>query len=376
MPFSAVVVNRVWDAAVDQELRPARHPDVAEVFVDGMAVITHPHAEAALALDPVSSVLWQAFDGETPLGELAADLADSLAIPAEEADRQVEGMVRWLGWRGFLVEPYVYEALRHDAFPVLTSDDCPAKKMGLVDADLIDLEIGSSLIRVGATDPEIVDWLAARFAVHAVAPDAADEREIVCANVGVAQGSVRPRHRVIDHAGRLVYQSRERDAVAVALARYVEDRLDQADHPVAGWFRTPMLVGDGRAALVHREHVRFVEPALPRLEREGIRLYESPYVLLDAGSTSVVVPESTADFLGARPETPPGRLALQATLGADADLPAYESVRAFSELAVRWDQTNLERTRDLVEAVPMGAFDPEAPATEIARVCRAALVGS
>ena len=326
MRISSVAVNRHWDESVIETLCPRHHPDVAEVVVDDIVVLTHPHAEAAVALDPVSSVLWASFDGATSIGMLAEDLAAGGGISADDAHLQIDGMVRWLGWRGFLVEPHVWEARRVDSFPLLASDDCPAKKMGLVAADLIDLEVGSCSIRVGATDPEIVAWLGSTFSGQVVPADPSDEREIICANVGQPQGSVRPRFRVIDHEGRLVFQSRDRSEVAVSLARYVEDRLRQAEGPDAEghhaegpadvWFRTAALVADGSAVLLHRDHVRFVEPALPRLEREGVRLYESPYLQLDAETAHLVVPESTLEFEGTRPPTSPGRIPLAALVSA------------------------------------------------------------
>ena len=127
MPFSSVVVNRPWAQAVDPQLCPQPHPSVASVEVDDVTVLTHPAAETALALDPLSSVLWAVFDGSTSLAALADDLAASVGLAPEAATAQLEELCRSLGWHGFLVEPRVPEALRTDWFPFLEPDACPSE---------------------------------------------------------------------------------------------------------------------------------------------------------------------------------------------------------------------------------------------------------
>jgi hypothetical protein len=377
MPFSSVVVNRPWDAAVGTDLCPAQHPDVAQVAVDDVVVLTHPGAEVALALDPLSTVLWSSFDGRTTLGALADDLVASAGLAPDEAATQLDGMCRWLGWRGFLVEPHVPEARREDWFPALGPDDCPSQKMGLADASLIDLDLGDRRIRLGSTAPDVVDELRVRFADRLVPADAEEEREIICANIGTPTGARRPRHRVVDHWGNLLYTGRRRAVAATALVRIVDDRLAESEGGV--WLRTPVLLRDGRAVLVHRAFSGVVERALPRLEREGLRLYESPDVRIDPTDGTIVVGEPSARIGGGVDDgsgdidsdeagiTPGGRYPIHAWVTNTEDVPRFEAVRAWSQTAVRWDQPHLDAVEVISRSVTARLLGDDLSASAAAR---------
>ena len=340
MPFSSVVVNRPWAQGVDPQLCPQPHPSVASVEVDDVTVLTHPAAETALALDPLSSVLWAAFDGSTSLAALADDLAASVGLAPEAATAQLEELCRSLGWHGFLVEPRVPEALRTDWFPFLEPDACPSRKMGLVDAALVDLDLGPRRIRVGATADDVVTAVRAAHAERIVPADPDDEREIICANIGVAVGNRRPRHRVVDHWGNLLYGGHRREVAAAALVRLVDDRLAQLDG--RPWLATPVLERDGRVIVVHRGLDGLLEQAMPRLEREGIRRYESPFARIEVagGRAELVVVEPSVSVAGLAAEpagtepgpgvTPAGRYPVAALVVGPPDLPRHEVVRAVS----------------------------------------------
>jgi hypothetical protein len=347
---------------------------VARVDVDDVTVLTHPAAERALALDPLSTVLWAAFDGSTSLEALADDLVDSVGMAPDAAAEQLDGMCRWLGWHGFLAEPHVPEALRNDWFPTLDDDACPAQKMGLADAALIDLDIGPRRIRVGATDPDVLAAVRSAHAGRLVPADPTDEREIICANIGRPVGNRRPRHRVVDHWGNLLYGGRQREVATAALIRIVDDRVAQQAGGV--WLATPVLERDGRVVVVHRGLDGLLEAAMPRLEREGIRRYESPFARIEvdgdraelvvappSGGSDALRPLRTEDEPGPG-VTPGGRYPMAALLVGPSDLPRYELVRVVSQVAVRWDQPHLDAADALTRRVPVAhlADDPSAPA--------------
>jgi hypothetical protein len=371
MAISAVVVNRPWDEAIGEALCPQPHPSVAEVAIDDVVVLTHPLAERALALEPLSTVLWRSFDGRTPLQALADDLVDSVGLTPDDARTQLDGMCRWLGWRGFLAEPHVPEALRHDWFPALDDDACPAQKMGLAAATLLDVDLGDRTVRVGATDERIVAELRAAYAERVVAPDADAGREIVCANLGTPQGPRRPRHRVVDHWGNLLHTGRSRTVAATALVRLLDDRIAQSDGGT--WLRTPVLLHDGRAVVVHRGLEGGLDRAMPRLERDGYRLYESPYALVDASAAELVVAPPSAvlgvdDAADAERElTASGRYPIVALALGSNDLPRYEAVRGLSQTATVWDQAHLDAVDALTRRVAVAGVDGDPSATAVAR---------
>ncbi|MDO8392263.1 MAG: PqqD family protein [Actinomycetota bacterium] len=60
-----------------------RHGDVAWVQVDREVVVHHHRHGKAYLLEPMAALLWQCLDGESPLAEVFADIADVVAVPVD-----------------------------------------------------------------------------------------------------------------------------------------------------------------------------------------------------------------------------------------------------------------------------------------------------
>jgi hypothetical protein len=66
-------------------------------LVDGRVVARSAGTSLAVALDPVSSVVWRCLDGVSTLAEVVADVAEAFAVPAEHAIDELVPVVE--SWR-------------------------------------------------------------------------------------------------------------------------------------------------------------------------------------------------------------------------------------------------------------------------------------
>lgn len=79
---------------------PRRRDDVTSVELDGEAVL---YADGAMhRLDPIGTVLWHCFDGETTLAELVDDLVAEFRTDREQIAHDVVGFTRRMGEDGLL----------------------------------------------------------------------------------------------------------------------------------------------------------------------------------------------------------------------------------------------------------------------------------
>lgn len=87
---------------IDGTFRPHRAPSVAYTELDGEVVLYDEDTGHTHLLNPTAGVLWQCFDGEATLDELAADVADAYGIDPAAAAEDVRMVARSLGEIGVL----------------------------------------------------------------------------------------------------------------------------------------------------------------------------------------------------------------------------------------------------------------------------------
>lgn len=76
---------------------PRRRPQVSDVQIDGRAVLYLSEDGSMHELDELGTLLWNCFDGEVPLAELADDLADVYPdAEPQEIERDLLAFVRRL----------------------------------------------------------------------------------------------------------------------------------------------------------------------------------------------------------------------------------------------------------------------------------------
>ena len=79
-----------------------RRRQVVTVEIEGDAIVYDEVQNATHLLNPTGAIVWRLLDGETPLDELSADLAEAFGASVEEVLADVVALVRELGQRGLL----------------------------------------------------------------------------------------------------------------------------------------------------------------------------------------------------------------------------------------------------------------------------------
>ena len=87
---------------IDGAFRPRRAASVAFTELDGETVLYDESTGGTHLLNPTASVLWQCFDGEASLDDLAADVAEAYGIDRAAAADDVRAVARSLGELGVL----------------------------------------------------------------------------------------------------------------------------------------------------------------------------------------------------------------------------------------------------------------------------------
>ena len=82
---------------------PARRHDLEVVDVGDEQIVWDPVRDRVHRLDPVGVLLWSFLDGETPIADLAADVADVWGIDVEQATQDLLDLVRRLDEAALLV---------------------------------------------------------------------------------------------------------------------------------------------------------------------------------------------------------------------------------------------------------------------------------
>ena len=102
---------------IDGSFRPRRSPSVAFTELDGETVLYDEHTQGTHLLNPTATVLWQCFEGDVSLDELAAEVAEAYGIDPAAAADDVLSTARSLGElgvlsgvRGTAIEPPATEA--------------------------------------------------------------------------------------------------------------------------------------------------------------------------------------------------------------------------------------------------------------------------
>ena len=95
-------------ADIDAAFVPLPRPDVTAVILDGEAVLLAEGASSAYYLDELATLVWNTFDGEATLDELAVDFADVFVAELETVRSDIVTLTQNIGRAG-LLEGIAYE---------------------------------------------------------------------------------------------------------------------------------------------------------------------------------------------------------------------------------------------------------------------------
>jgi hypothetical protein len=312
--------------AVDGTSIPRARADVASVTLNGEAVIHR--AGQVHVLDPVATLVWRCCDGDASVDEIARELAEVFAVPAETVHRDVAAVVSELESLGLLAEPADEanppEAARTEPVPDLLVDppgscaSCADKQWRMRST----YRIGSRLVTVGTdrapADAAMRQALAAHLAVAPAGTESTPPLLAVTWSEPVRDatgGDPQPLH-LLQRGDTLVARSRRPADVVRALAGHLATYGDLAALGLATV--GGVVVGAGDQAVIVPEPedpIRFRRS----LARHGVRVADLPVAIVDPvrGEAVVGAPGLTVD-LGAIDGPARDRELLESAHPADA----------------------------------------------------------
>jgi peroxiredoxin len=121
---------------VDAAFAPLPRPDVTAVVLDGEAVVLAAGANSAYYLDELATLVWNTFDGEATIDELAGDFADVFGTDLDVVRRDIVQLTQNIGRAG-LLQGIAYEPPPEPSFSWPTGVDVgePIPPFKLPDAE-------------------------------------------------------------------------------------------------------------------------------------------------------------------------------------------------------------------------------------------------
>jgi peroxiredoxin len=133
-------------ADIDAAFAPLPRSDMTAVVLDGEAVVLVEGASGAHYLDELATLVWNTFDGEATIDELAEDFADVFGAELDVVREDIVNLTRQVGRAG-LLEGVAYEPPHEPSFAWPTGVDVgePLPPFRLPDAE--GREVGMAELR-------------------------------------------------------------------------------------------------------------------------------------------------------------------------------------------------------------------------------------
>lgn len=109
-------------ARIDATFAPSPRPDVTAVVLDGEAVALAEGASSAYYLDELATLVWNTFDGEATIDELAEDFADVFNAELDVVRQDIVHLTQNVGRAG-LLQGIAYEPPPEPSFAWPTGVD-------------------------------------------------------------------------------------------------------------------------------------------------------------------------------------------------------------------------------------------------------------
>lgn len=345
-------------ADLDPDARPCLRLATAKAWFEDQLLLGHELTGRVAILDPVRSLLTEALDGSTAVGDLVDDVVASIDLSHSDGVRLLGSLLTQLEEAGFLEGPLPLGALPRRIDIAVPVDSCLGQRWGLGRATTLQIA-GNEGFRVSSTIESVIEgvshWL--RDEVVLVDPD---EEPMDTIHLRAVAGRTRRLQQIFDTLDMRWYVSRDLDVAIEAFHRTLEGRLGMSRglRHVQG----PSLWFGDRVLLVHPSLWDFVtrEQSRKALEDRGISF--TPSGLLRFAGDRLVLPE---DRPGGRKPTvlTPVGLATPSRWG-----PA-EHARQSMHLLRWWDGTGFRSMVTLLPRLPVLTLptDPEGAAVEISR---------
>jgi hypothetical protein len=336
----------------DDATRFAKAAGVASVALPRRLILASERSAHPVVLDPIETAIWELLDDDVTIGELVADLDAALEADEPTVRAHLAGLLWRLATGGCLdgVELPRIEARR--ALGRVDPDSCAGKRMGLGRAKQVQIRGPRGVVvRIGATDHELVDRLVAAL------PEGFGDEPVAGPPVPTfvlrsTAGRAPRLQQLFDSVGDRVVVTSDLDDARAALDRTLAGllALDRGD---GIWLDAPALLAEqgvvvippGMRPVVTERLMRplaergigFVPSGLLRLELPANPGEELPVVVAPAGLL-----ESTDER----------RWPLLAGVSRGGDH-FVELVTDLVHFTSRWDDAHLAAARRLADCFPV-----------------------
>lgn len=311
---------------------------MARSEVDGWSLLCTERNRSIVTLDPVSSVLWDQFDGTAAWTVLADDLSAVTGRPVSDHVDEVSWLLRALAAGGFTeADPGTHhvsdDVVPRRLSPVVPATSCLGRRIGLgrMEVVLIPTADGSP-IRVGATLADLLDPLVARYGTVTGHPEDDPFLDTFYFRGSRSSAGHRRTQQIFDGSGAVLHAGRDLESAASAFRSTVASLVDDDGSPTVA----TAAVTDGRSTLLLHPRLRdlVTGPARQLVEFNGLSLV--PACRFTIGSGSLVVP---ADPDEGAPRAYP--LLAVAVPAVPAASDAVDRRRELLHLASRWDPAHV-----------------------------------
>jgi hypothetical protein len=233
-----------------------------------------------VALDEVSTIIWDALDGTVSVAELADDLAAATGASPEEHLEQISWLVGALRADGFLEDSPTLPPPQRIGFPMIPPGSCRGKSMGIGRMSFAELDANGHRIALGSTIPAPIDLLGEHLTLRRwVTTDSLpDAWYYLRASPGY--GRVARLQQLFDGQGDLLYAGYTVDEAVDACLRTVVGRMH--GFFTGGWLEGPALLIGDQVILVHPSMAGTVFGRIrPHLERAGFSMVPSGVLEVD-----------------------------------------------------------------------------------------------
>ncbi|HXY73487.1 MAG TPA: PqqD family peptide modification chaperone [Actinomycetota bacterium] len=182
---------------IGMDFAPARREDVLIKELDGDLVLVNRDEDSVHVLNATAAIVWNCFDGESALSDIADDLADVFQQPTDQMRDDVLGITQWIGELG-LLEGVVPTG---DETPagLAIGEELPTFALPAIDGSIVNLESlrGSQVL--------LVNWSPHCGFCERVAPELAAMQPALASRdvrmVFLSAGNAEDNRALLDSAG-------------------------------------------------------------------------------------------------------------------------------------------------------------------------------
>ncbi len=265
-----------------------RSATVTEVELGAELLVFDETTQIFSVLNPAVTQVWRAFDGRTPLSEIASRSATSLGATVESIWSDLVGLVAYLSDNGFVVPAgaaHVVASTGLARHPWRFDPEHPGRAEVLTGRPTLVVGIGGTHVGVTTADPEIGPWLQALLAPLRIESDSREHHIVL--DLDRRAGGLMGLHLLYESGLRVVATADPGRLVRAALRCLETFTAPSELVTITG----RLLVGAHGAVVVQALHEALDLLPVAGLAKLGWQVVDLARIPLDVATGEVVVDE-------------------------------------------------------------------------------------